>query len=371
MEKEELKKLFKRYHEGRCTEEEKALLEAWYLGYNEHDLDITPRRINAIGKKIFRELPGNHPEFIRIGLRLGLAAAMIGFLFMVTLKFVMPNPGVSKAYTRQDILPGSNTAILMLANGKKIDLSKATNGQLASQSGIGIYKTASGQIIYKVPANAAEANLLSNNTVTTPRGGQWQIVLPDGSKVWLNSASSLSYPATFNHQHKRIVELFGEAYFEVAKDKLHPFLVKTGQQTVEVLGTHFNINSYADEPAVKTTLAEGSVKISAINGQSQLLLPGQQASYKQGEFTLRQVNVDDALAWTKGSFRFNDQSIQSIMRQLSRWYDIDVQYDPNISYGSLNGRISRFKNLNQVLSALETTQAVHFKVEGRRVTVMK
>jgi transmembrane sensor len=370
MEKEELQKLFKKYHEGTCTEEEKALLEAWYLEFNEHELDISPKRIKAIGRRVFRELPGNHNEFRKIGLKLAVAASVIGVIFTIGLKFFPHRPTKNAVVHQQEIGPGSNIAVLTLSNGQKINLSTANNGQIARQAGIQIYKTSSGQITYKSAVDPA-SDVITTNTISTPKGGQWQITLPDGSNVRLNSASSFSYPTSFKNQRERIVQLRGEGYFEVAKDKAHPFIVKTDQQSVEVLGTHFNINAYSDEPAVKTTLAEGSVKVLAKNGKSQLLSPGQQAILEQGQLSRVAVNIDDELAWTKGSFRFSDQNIQSIMRQIARWYDIEVKYDPNISYGGLHGRLSRNKNLSQVLSGLEATQSVHFKVEGRRITVMK
>lgn len=371
MQKEELKGLFKKYHEGKCTEEEKALLEAWYLEYNEHDLDISSKKVKAIGQRLWREMPGNHSSFIKIGLKLAVAATIIGMLFTIALKFFLPRPANTGLVHKKEIGPGSNIAVLTLSNGQKINLSTAINGQIAKQAGIQVYKTASGQITYKSTAVTATSDLTTMNNISTPKGGQWQVTLPDGSTVRLNSASSFSYPTSFKNQKERIVQLKGEGYFEVAKDKAHPFIVRTDQQSVEVLGTHFNINAYGDEPAVKTTLAEGSIKVSASNGKSQLLSPGQQSILKQGELTRITANVDDELAWTKGSFHFSDQNIQSIMRQLARWYDIEVLYEPNVSYGGLHGRLSRNKNLSQVLSGLEATQSVHFKVEGRRITVMK
>jgi transmembrane sensor len=371
MEKEELQRLFIKYHEGTCTEEEKALLETWYLEFNEYDLEISPKRIKAIGQRIYRELPGNHIAFVKIGIRLAAAASIIGLIITIALKFLLPQQNTQKLANAQDIHPGSNIAVLTLANGQKINLNSATNGQIAKQAGIQIYKTANGQITYKSTVSQVSSDFVSTNTITTPKGGQWQLTLADGSNVRINSASTFSYPTSFNKAPNRVVELSGEAYFEVAKDKEHPFIVKSNQQSVEVLGTHFNVNAYADEPAVKTTLAEGNVKVSSNNGKSQLLSPGQQSVLKQGELIRLEVNIDDELAWTKGSFHFTDQSIQSIMRQISRWYNIDVYYEANISNEGLNGRISRYKNLNQVLSALEATQSVHFKVEGRRITVMK
>lgn len=371
MEKEELKALFKKYHEGKCTEEEKALLEAWYLQFNEHDIDISQRKVRAIGDKIFMELPGNHTTFLKIGVRLAAAAAIIGIVLTVTLKLALPPVKPVKVANTNEIAPGKNMAILTLSNGKKINLSSAVNGQLATQSGIQILKTANGQITYKITGGIGTSGDIKTNNITVPKGGQWQVILPDGSKIWLNSATSFSYPSIFEKQKERIVQLSGEAYFEVAKDKLHPFIVKTDKQTVEVLGTHFNINSYADEPSVKTTLAEGRVKVSSNTGKTTILIPGQQSVLTNGVIKTAAANIEEALAWKNGYFRFNDESVQSIMRKISRWYNIDVQYEGGVSDAGLNGKISRFKNISQVLSALEATKTVHFKVEGRRVTVLK
>ncbi|MET3501360.1 ferric-dicitrate binding protein FerR (iron transport regulator) [Mucilaginibacter rubeus] len=371
MEKKDLEKLFIKYHEGKCTEDEKALLEAWYLDFNEQDLDISPKKIRGIGEQIFRELPGNHTAFLKIGVKLAIAAGSIGMMITIGVKFIMPKTIPGKTAAIHDIKPGGNNATLTLANGQKINLSAATNGQIAKQGSIQIFKTASGQISYRSIALSSAADVGTTNNISTPKGGQWAITLPDGSRVLLNSASSFSFPTSFKNQNERIVQLKGEGYFEVAKDKAHAFIVKTDQQSVKVLGTHFNINSYPDEPAIKTTLAVGSVQVFAVNGRSILLSPGQQSILKEGNLTRQLINVNDELVWTRGAFHFSDQSIQSIMRQIARWYDIDVHYEADVTHEGLNGRISRYKNLSQVLSALEATQSVHFKVEGRRITVMK
>jgi transmembrane sensor len=370
MEKEKLQTLFKKYHEGKCTEEEKALLEAWYLQFNEQELDITAQRIKAIGKRIYRELPGNDASFIKIGTTLAAAAVTIGILFTVALNVLTPAtaPVVAKA---ADVPPGKDKAILTLSNGRKIVLDNSANGQLTTQSGSNILKTRDGQIAY-ADAGKTEPNLSSSfNNITTPNGGQWQVILPDGSKVWLNSSSSLDYPATFKNHKERIVQLKGEAYFEVAKDRQHPFIVKSDKQTVSVLGTHFNINAYDNEASVKTTLEEGKIKIANIRGTEKILIPGQQATLTGSQLKITEADLVEALAWKNGYFRFNDENIQSIMRQLARWYDIDVQYKNDTPTDGLNGKISRYKNISQVLKALEATKIVHFKIEGRRVTVMK
>lgn len=371
MEKKQLSELFKKYHEGTCTEEEKALLEAWYLQHNEQDNEtLSYQQIQAVKNRVFRELPGNHNSFLRIGFRLAAAAAIIGIIITVTLHFFVTEKQVRIQSLVNDVPPGKNKAILKLANGQNIDLTDAKTGTLVVAKGIHISKSQSGQVTYQIDANNQPDHTL--NTIETPKGGQWKIQLPDGTNVWLNSATSLSFPGSFAALPNRRVTLNGEAYFEVAKDKAHPFIVSSKGQQVQVLGTHFNINSYADEPYTRTTLAEGRVKIATDGSKSyQFLKPGQQALLTDNKIHISEADLKENLAWVNGQFWFNDESIQSIMRKLSRWYDIDVQYQGELSKDRLNGRISRYKNISQVLKALQATQTIHFKMEGRRVTVMK
>lgn len=371
MEKEQLKALFKKYHEGTCTEEEKTLLESWYLQYNEYETGLSTRKIGAVGRRIFRELPGNESSFLRIGVVITLAAVLIGLLISVTVKLIFDDPSQKGITSVHDISPGSNKAVLTLADGKRIDLSNSVNGRIASQGNIRIVKNADGELTYRnggdLPAGAPLFN-----TISTPNSGQWFVVLPDGTRVWLNNASSFTYPASFAHQKQRIVQLSGEAYFEVAKDKAHPFVVRTSQQEIRVLGTHFNINSFTDELSVKTTLLEGSVKVMLSARQvTKILRPGQQSVLSDNNLTIRAVDPQQAIAWKNGYFRFNNENIRGIMRQLARWYDIEVGYEGPVSTEGLNGKVSRYKNISQVLKALEATGTVRFKVEGRRVTVMK
>lgn len=371
MENKDIPALLKKYLAGQCTAKESALLESWYLTNRPAaGSELQPEEFIADLQQISIGLPLYRPAKVRrLWPRIAAAAALAACLLVVSYYSLHTRkPETNGQQAKNDIAPGSNTATLTLANGQKIDLSTAAAGKLASQPGAQLFKRPGGQLAYTASGGTADAAL---NTISVPTGGQWQLVLPDGTKVWLNSASGIIYPTTFAHQKERIVQLAGEAYFEVAKDKQHPFLVKTAQQTVAVLGTHFNINSYADEPSARTTLAEGSVRITAKTGGSALLKPGQQAVLKQGQLAVITANVDDAIAWKDGSFHFTDQNIQSIMRQLSRWYNIEARYEAGVSSEGLNGRISRFKNISQVLKALEATGIVHFKIEGRRVTVMK
>jgi ferric-dicitrate binding protein FerR (iron transport regulator) len=267
-----------------------------------------------------------------------------------------------------EIRPGGNRAVLTLANGKQIILDSVATGNIADEARVKVIKMGDGQISYEDQPGLTEVLF---NTISTPIGGQYQIVLADGSKVWLNAASSLRYPTSFAGK-ERIVELQGEGYFEIAHDATKPFRVQVNGTTVEVLGTHFNINAYNDEPQLKTTLLEGKVKIEN-GGVARFLKPGQQAVV-EGEGKLALVNdadVEEAVAWKNGKFIFNGNDIHSVMRQLSRWYTITVQYNGQISDDEFVGiiPIPRSENISAILSLLQKTRTVSFQVNGRNVTV--
>lgn len=276
-----------------------------------------------------------------------------------------------------DIAPGKNGATLTLANGQKIFINEALAGNIANQSGVKISKTKDGQIIYEVTDQGTGKT--EYNTLTTTRGEQTQVRLPDGSLVFLNAASSLRYPTSFAKAAKRSVGLTGEGYFEISKNKAQPFVVTAAGQQVEVLGTHFNINAYADEKSVRTTLLEGSVKVAAVsaegshadNGNGRILKPGQQSAFTEQGIQVADVNTDEALAWQKGYFRFYDEQISSVMRKVSRWYNVEVEYAGEQPEVGFNARIGKFSNIKDVLGILEKSGAVHFKIEGRKVIVSK
>jgi transmembrane sensor len=272
-----------------------------------------------------------------------------------------------------DIKPGGNKAYLVLSNGKRVSLTDAANGELAKEAGVEITKTADGQVIYSARGSvgASDGIKYSNalNTIETPRGGQYQIRLPDGSKVWLNAASKLIYPVSFIGRGQREVSLDGEAYFEIFKNKLQPFVVKSKNQEVTVLGTHFNINSYPDEPDTKTTLLEGAVQITPLHQKGKVLKPGEQAVVTPQFLKILPVDVEQATAWKNGNFLFKEEPIESVMRKLAYWYDIDVIYVGKKPTMLFRGVISRKRKLSEVLHLLELVGSVHFKIEGRKVYV--
>lgn len=305
------------------------------------------------------------------------AAAAILLIASSAILFYSSNKGVG---TKKDVAvskkvapdvtadpqPGGNKAQLTLADGSIILLDGTANGLLAEQGTAKIIKKADGQLLYDV--TGAPTTDILYNTLSTPRGGQYNITLPDGSKVWLNSASTIIYPTSFNGKERK-VEILGEAYFEVAKDATKPFRVKMNEMEVEVLGTHFNINGYQDESFVRTTLLEGKVKVRS-GAVENLLNPGQQAQLgKNGNIKLlKNVNVEEVMAWKDGNFQFEDADIYSVMRQLARWYDLEVAYSGRLTKHFV-GSISRDVNLSQVLTMLQQTGEVKFSREGKKIIV--
>ncbi len=269
-----------------------------------------------------------------------------------------------------DLPPGKDRAYLSLSDGTKIDLEKRETQQLLNRHGIS-NDIKNGELTYHTSNSSS-----GYNTLATPLGGQYKLILPDGSKAWLNAGSTLKFPNTFD-RGRRSVEMTGEVYFEIATDPVHPFIVTvkgTGDQNeteVKVLGTHFNISSYADEPQLKTTLLEGSVEIKH-ESTTKRLKPGQQAligqNTKNQEISIKNVDTGAAVAWKDGRFEFND-NIREIMRQIARWYDVEVQYEGNMEDKSFAGAIPRENNVSEVLRMLELTGKIRFSVEGRTIIV--
>lgn len=376
MNKEASRDLIKKYNEGKASVEEIRVVENWFVQqsriYQQEPqdvdyLDVKQQMWHQIVARVTPVAPLRKPIW-----SFNFAAAAVVLLSIAAVLFY-----VNHKYTetpqivQNDINPGKNKAILTLADGRKISLTDALNGQLASDAGVTISKTADGQLIYQsVATTTSNKSITDYNTVEAPRGGQWQVVLPDGSKVFLNALSSLKYPISFSAKERK-VELKGEAYFEISHNKKSPFKVVTKGQTVEVLGTHFNIMAYADEQVAKTTLLTGSVKVSA-ESEILILKPGEQSQVSPGNMKLIQnVDLEDVMAWKKGYFKFSE-NLESVMAKVSRWYDVEVSYEgqPDAEF-KYKGEISRNKNLSEILNMLEYTGNVHFKIEGRRVIVKK
>lgn len=370
---------------GTITDVEKQAFEDWYNreagqhpGWS-RDIDEQSLRnrlfSNILEKTEIKEQAGGKtlPEIHRRK-RLykwsSVAAAAIIIFAMGTWVFQHQNPSFQaenkQSNVKIDLPPGREAATLTLADGSLIDLDSTQNGEVTTQGKTVICKQG-GQVAYIPPAGKEKLPVLYN-TITTSRGNLYQLVLSDSTRVWLNSASSLHYPAAFSGE-ARLVELTGEAYFEVAKNTTMPFLVRVNGIEVEVLGTHFNISAYADEDAVKTTLLEGSVKVR--NGEGSVLIkPGEQAAIRNNEtvITINEADIDKVTAWQKGFFEFDNAELPAIMRQISRWYNVDIRYEGQPGDKKFGGRISKKLNLGNILTLLEAN-GVQFALEGTTLIV--
>ncbi|MEH6307559.1 FecR domain-containing protein [Olivibacter sp. CPCC 100613] len=267
------------------------------------------------------------------------------------------------------ILPGKKTAILTLANGEEVHLEATENKRIKLEDGAQV-QVSNGSVVYEPVEKSFLSDRVMENTITTPAGGEYQLILPDGTKAWLNAASSIRYPVDFGNNARK-VSVVGEVYLEVAQRKNQPFYVKAGSTQIEVLGTKFNISAYREDQAGCTTLLEGRVKVLA-HGQEQLLKPGQQAvvTQKEGPIQVNEVDAEEVLAWKNGYFSFSNEPLELVMKKISRWYNVDVEYAMDPSNKRLEGTISRMEDIQQLLRALELTKAAHFKIKEGRIIVM-
>jgi len=398
MSRKEIPVLIEKLNQGTLTEEEKILLDAWYMKYAEEqemtfDPDLLDYHLNLIDASVKNKLvahgfTGDHIAKKQVALwpRIAVAASIVlafglGFYLIKKDKNDLPH---EDHIASQSIAPGGNKAILILADGSKISLTDAADGKLASQAGISITKAKDGQLIYSIVDQKTNTANNDFNTIETPSGGQYMINLPDGSKVWLNAESSLKFPVSFANKNERRVELNGEAYFEVAKVNLKgaknrteglpkdrmPFVVSSNGQEVHVLGTHFNINAYDNESSVKTTLLEGSVLVNRTGAKKSVkLIPGQQANLTSDNISLRNVDLEQVVAWKNGLFMFDGEPLTQVMKQVSRWYNVDIVYQDDLSGIFIGGSVSKFSNIRDVLDILELTGKIKFKIEGKKVLV--
>ncbi|MBD1423281.1 FecR family protein [Sphingobacterium chuzhouense] len=401
MDRQALHNLLTKYRAGKLTDEEIRVLkdflntptgqdlvsELW-----DKDLEIVPfhddttrqdsifRRIMADGRvadtsDVQQEVI-HHPRRlwtkVAIAASILLAATASGVLFLM--KHKSPENEVLRVH-KQEIQPGSDKARIVFDDGSFIELDEVEDGTVLENKGVRIVKRDDGTIAYELGDNQKMQKPIYN-TIVTPRGGEYSIMLPDGSRVWMNAASKLKYPVAFATD-TREVELEGEAYFEVVNKntktgKRIPFIVHTHEQQLEVLGTSFNINSYNQN--ITTTLVEGAVALTYPHTRKvQYLKPSQQSNYSQKDKKLSVVKVDPyyTIAWKDGSFAFQNASIYEVMDDIARWYNIEVVYEGDLSDVRYSGTISRFENFRQLLQIIEWTDLVTFKVDGRRITVMK
>jgi len=375
-----LLELLNKHQQNKLTKNERQQLDAWFeslnkeekgINYNEFtDDDSAEKMLTEFRLLQNNKVPVRQIKFSRNWLRVAAVVSglsLAGFIFYLIPQTKKSIAVVLPQYKKIDIAPPTgNNAILTLANGTKINIGDTTAGVLATQGKVNIIKQGSDQIVY----NSSNATEPSYNTLSIPKGGKpIKIILADGSQVWLNVSSSLTYPTVFVG-NARNVTLEGEAYFEVAKNAAKPFYVKHADMEVKVLGTHFNVNTYADEENEKVTLLEGSVNV--LKGtNSGVLKPGQQAQVNATKITVKDgVNLAEAIAWKNDVFYFEDADIKSIMRQIQKWYNVDIVYKDEIK-DSFVAKISRNVKVSELLKILELTNRVHFAIEKNKITVMK
>jgi ferric-dicitrate binding protein FerR (iron transport regulator) len=382
--KEEFVNLYNKFLNNECSDAEKKLLDEYRdemkLRDNiwEDESDKEEEIYDLIWHRLSENLESEQSgRYLYSKTFWASAAAAILIICSASLFFMKTSkkPGETlppETVARQVITPGGNKAYLTMANGARIALNDTKNGDLEAQSGIKITKSSNGILVYQVQKTKTNQTDTATkfNTIETPRGGQYQVVLDDGTKVWLNAMSSLRFPVTFNGKQRK-VELSGEGYFEVAKDKSKPFLVVSNGSIVRVLGTHFNVNAYRDNAEMTATLLEGSVEMIR-NKSNALLVPGQQGKIEANndQISVSNADLEEVMGWKNGLFIFHKENIVDVMRKVSRWYDVDVEYSGNVKNKVFGGSISRYKDITELLDNLALTQAIHYKIEGRRVTIM-
>jgi len=371
----QIAEILAKYNEGTATDRERKLVEHWFLTesaqqqQDPEELDYVEIK-NRLWENIEKQ---TRPKKLKLWPRIAVVAATITLIFTGLYLFRSVQKTITPVTTivKNDIVPGNYGATLTLANGKKIRLAEASNGQLAKEAGIVISKSTDGRLIYEIEpqvSGSEQANTI--NTLSTQKGETYQVRLPDGSLVYLNAASSLTYNAALIQNGQRIVKLEGEGYFEIAKDRYHPFIVKTNKQEVEVLGTHFNISSYADDEAEKTTLLEGSVQLTAF-GIKKILKPGEQGKLENGKISIYKTDPNLAVAWKNNEFVFESESIESLMKLVERWYNVEVVYIGEKTKETFSGEVSRFDNISKLLNIVESTNAAHFEIKGRKIYVSR
>lgn len=378
MNRDQARKLIERYNKGLANAEEKAWIENWYLDesrkqeFRDEGSNFLYLKDEIWSNTLERSGLAIKPTSKRLTMWPRIAAAAVIFIALGTALYFYTGGGrqqPNNSTVAADVAPGGNKAILTLANGRKVVLNDIAKGEISKQSGISVSKSNEGELIYTVLDDEDESAESTINTIATPKGGQYTVILSDGTRVMLNSASSLSFPSSFKSKDRR-VELNGEAYFEVTGNKLRPFRVVSGMQTVEVLGTHFNVNAYADEQTIRTTLLEGAVKVFTPKGSS-LIEPGEQVvanRLTRNATVKRDVNTAKEISWINGVFSFDGDDLKSVMRQIARWYDVDIVYAGPLNDEKYFGEISRNSRLSEVFKILELNN-VQFEVNGKIVKV--
>lgn len=380
-------RLYRKFIDGNATEEERQDFFAWledgrkneeleYLIDREilsklPDEELSPVEKEMMLTHIFNsEMPDKDGVAARSTRRnatwLAVAASVCVAIF--GLSYYLLNVGPKLEIT-QNYLPGGDKAVLKLANGKTVVLSGNEHRSISLDDGSTIIAEGNILTFENRKENDASVQDTGRNLLATPAGGKYNVILPDGTKVWLNASSSISYPNRFSNA-SRAVEITGEAYFEVFHDSGRPFKVLSKNQMVTVLGTHFNINAYGDEPVTQTVLLQGSVKVTSA-GKEKLLKPGQMSSLTNNEIHISDVDAEEAVAWREDYFEFSNTNVAAAMRQLSRWYNVEIQCSEAIAKETITGRISQQKTLKQVIEMIQASREINVTQKGRRIMVQE
>jgi ferric-dicitrate binding protein FerR (iron transport regulator) len=367
------------YRNGTATTAEMQLLNDFYHSFDNESTEVDARQLGErihlekngweeINKRIRPQAPVAGMVNRRVYRLAGMAASIVLAVVAVYLLFrPRPEQQVVQGVTVKDRSPGGNKAILILADGRTVELNNVQNGSLAQQGNTQVVKLENGRLAYQPSAANSAGQAALFNTIQTPRGGQYQVVLPDGSKVWLNAASSVKFPVVFTGAERNI-EVMGEVYMEIAKNAAQPFTASVDGIKVKVLGTSFNINAYKDEGLVQTTLLEGSISVSAANNKI-LLKPGEQATGSVTGLTAHaHADLEQVMAWKNGFFQFNSSDIQTVMRQVERWYDIEVKFNGPVPNTQFNGKMDRGVTLLGFVRFL-AGYGIKAKLEGRVLTI--
>lgn len=365
------KALFDKYRKGQTTpDEDKYIHHAFNLFADSVAEDTSLFEAKQVGEKIWSKLPSEAKKTSTRRLWLIYSSVAVAATILIALGIIIKtsnNPTVVLMDEQAKLItPGKQGATLTLSDGTKIKLSDAVNGQLANESGISVSKSKTGELIYEIIGTQKNSN--TKNTLSTANGETYSIKLPDNSKVMMNAGSSLTYSPSLLVNGKRQVELTGEAYFEIAKDAKHPFVVSTANQTVTVLGTHFNVKAYQTETQVRTTLAEGSVQIN----NDQVLKPGEVAINGQNGIKILTANMEQELAWIHNDFFFRNAATEAVMDEMARWYNLTVTYSSEEAKAiKLSGQIARSRSLVTVLERLGAATHLQFNISGKNVFVEK
>lgn len=376
MESKNAKEILERYRLGTCSEEEKSWVETWHLQQLKEsqytaDVEDIKRIQGEVKSRIEANIYDNIKRIRRKNQLFKISAVAASLILVLGVSYFAirqstQEPIAHPVWQQADIQPGGNKAVLLSGDGSAIQLSERRNTIIV---GAQISYADGAELLQGDPTSSlSEAPRV--HTLQTPKTGTYNIVLADGTKVWLNAYSSLKFPSRFEGR-ERVVELAGEAYFEVAHNKKQPFKVCSQQQTIEVLGTHFNLSAYSSEATV-TTLLEGAVKVNRLaDNRSVLLKPGQQSTVKEDteQIQLTHSNTEHAVAWKNGYFNFDNETLGSILNRIARWYDVEFTYEKAPSNKTYIGAVSRSRNLSAVLRALEAVADVKFKRTGRKISV--